>query len=82
MKIAIYFVSGFMKGGYPLDKNFIEKNLESNDSLVRILYSDLQERINIYETDGSAAAKIKLVDAIPSVAIVGCFGLYLLTLFI
>lgn len=63
-----------------MEKNFIEKNIESEDSLVRVLYSDLKERIKSYETAGSAVEKIKLFDTVVPVVVVGGFGLYLFSL--
>lgn len=59
-------------------KNFIEKNMKSNNALTRILYTDLKERIDDYEEGDAKVESIEFSDAVSSIVIVALFALYLL----
>lgn len=43
-------------------EDFIQKEMNSDDPFVKILYRDLETRIGEYERDGSGIEKLKLSD--------------------
>lgn len=60
-------------------ESMIEKNMRSSDEFVKNLFTDLHGRIEDYEKEESSVKKMKTVDAVPELIIVGGFSVFLLT---
>ena len=44
------------------NESFIQSEIESDDPFVRVLYKDLEDRIQIYEQEGSGIDRLKISD--------------------
>lgn len=44
------------------NESFIQNEIESDDPFVRVLYKDLEDRIQIYEQEGSGIDRLKISD--------------------
>lgn len=51
------------KAGVEMEgSSFIQNEIASEDPFVRVLYRDLEDRLQIYEADGSGIERLKLSD--------------------
>ncbi|WP_338751847.1 hypothetical protein [Bacillus sp. FJAT-52991] len=60
------------------EKNFIQRNMASQDAFVKSLYTDLYTRIQEYEEKGSDVEKMKLSHAGSELFIVGTIAVFLM----
>lgn len=44
------------------NKSFIQGEIESDDPFVRVLYKNLEDRIQLYESEGSGIERLKFSD--------------------
>ncbi|KKB44113.1 hypothetical protein [Bacillus thermotolerans] len=60
-------------------ESMIEKNMTSTDEFVRTLYTDLHDRIQHYEQEEAGAEKMRKVDCLPEIALIGIISVFLLS---
>ncbi|WP_042352627.1 hypothetical protein [Bacillus massiliigorillae] len=59
------------------EHNLLEEHVNSDNALIKSMYSDLNSRIQEFENGNSRIERIKLKDATGSIIIVGAIILFL-----
>lgn len=59
------------------EQNFIQESIDSKDVFIKNLYTDLHDRIQEFEGESSRIERMRLVDAVGSLFIVGAIVIFL-----